>query len=276
MFIRTTDGIQLYAEESGSGTPIVFVHEYAGNYRSWERQVGRFSGAYRCVTYSQRGYPPSDVPLEASQYSQDLACGDLRAVLDAMGIERAHVVGHSMGAYTALHLGLDSPERCRSVVTISCGWGSTSDPTQRESLMAYAQEMGEMFQREPIEIAARKYLDSPMRRPFQRKDPTGFERLARSLSEHSSVGQALTLLNVQLKRPTLGDLQDRLAGFQPPLLIVVGEEDELCLGGSRVLERTVVGSELLTIPRSGHTLPLEEPDQVNAALADWFAAADAP
>jgi alpha-beta hydrolase superfamily lysophospholipase len=103
--IQTSDGVNLYYEEAGTGTPIVFVHEFAGDYRTWEPQMRRFSRAYRCVTYSQRGYPPSDIPDDAARYGQDFARSDVIALMDALKIDKAHVFGHSMGAYTALHVG---------------------------------------------------------------------------------------------------------------------------------------------------------------------------
>ncbi len=127
--ISTPDGVKLHVEEVGSGTPIVFVHEYAGDYRSWEPQLRHFSRQHRCVTYSQRGYPPSDVPSDPARYSQDLARDDVIAVMDALGIEKAHVVGHSMGAYTALHVGhpvsaaLPVGDRCRLRLGLDPGCG---------------------------------------------------------------------------------------------------------------------------------------------------------
>ena len=120
--VAARDGVRLYYEEAGSGTPVIFVHEYAGDYRTWEMQMRFFSRAYRCITYSQRGYPPSDVPTEAARYSQDIARDDVLALMDALKVSKAHIVGHSMGAYTALHVGINAPERCISVVAAGCGW----------------------------------------------------------------------------------------------------------------------------------------------------------
>jgi len=91
--INTADGVDLYYEEAGAGTPVVFVHEFAGDYRTWEPQMRRFSRSHRCVTYSQRGYPPSDVPEEPSRYKQDKFRDDVVAVMDGLKIDRAHIVG---------------------------------------------------------------------------------------------------------------------------------------------------------------------------------------
>ena len=206
--IAARDGTRLYYEEAGHGTPVVFVHEYAGDYRSWEAQMRYFSRAHRCVSYSQRGYPPSDVPEQAARYGQDIARDDVLALMDALKIDRAHVVGHSMGAYTALHVGINAPARCISVVAAGCGWGSTPDAKQREEMKALAAETGKMFAEEGIAAASAKYADAPMRQALKHKDPRGYAEFARMLAEHSALGHAQTMFNLQLKRPTLWEMED--------------------------------------------------------------------
>ncbi len=273
--ITARDGTRLYYEEAGSGTPVIFVHEYAGDYRSWEMQMRFFSRAHRCITYSQRGYPPSDVPTDAAKYSQDIARDDVLALLEALKIEKAHVVGHSMGAYTALHVGINAPTRCISVVAAGCGWGSSPDAKKREEMKALAAEVGKMFMKEGIAAAAAKYADAPMRQAQKNKDPRGYAEFARMLADHSAEGHAHTMLNLQLKRPTLWEMEAALKKFSVPLLIIVGDEDEPCIDGSVFLKRTAPTAGLLMIPRSGHNVPIEEPAMFNAALADLFAASEA-
>jgi pimeloyl-ACP methyl ester carboxylesterase len=273
--ITARDGTRLYYEEAGEGTAIVFVHEYAGDWRSFEPQMRHFARLHRCVTYSQRGYPPSDVPSEPARYGQDIARDDVLALMDALKIDKAHVVGHSMGAYTALHVGIAAPQRCISVVAAGCGWGSTPDAKQREAMKALAAETGKMFAEEGIQAAAAKYADAPMRHAQKHKDPRGHAEFARMLAEHSALGHAQTMFNLQLKRPTLYDMEDQLKRFAVPLLVIVGDEDGPCIDGSVFLKRTAPTAGLLVIPRSGHNIPSEEPAMFNAALADLFAVAEA-
>jgi pimeloyl-ACP methyl ester carboxylesterase len=272
--IATADGTKLYVEETGSGTPIVFVHEYAGDYRTWEPQLRFFSRSHRCITYSQRGYPPSDVPRDPERYSQDIARDDVIAVMDALKIDKAHIVGHSMGGYTVLHVGIHHPKRCLSVTAAGCGWGSTPDPVQREAMKALAADTGKMFAAEGIASAAAKYADAPMRQAHKNKDPRGWAEFARMLAEHSAEGHAHTMLNLQLKRPTLWEMEAELKALSVPLLVVVGDEDDLCLDGSVFLKRTAPKAALLVVPRSGHTITSEEPAVFNAALAELFAAVE--
>src|SRR5207302_3845738 len=125
--ITTDDGIKLYIEETGTGIPIIFVHEFAGSYRSWESQVRYFSRRYRCITYNARGYPPSDVPKDSGRYSQERARDDIRAVLDALKIDKAHVVGLSMGGFATMHFGMTYPSRARSLMIGGCGYGAAPD-----------------------------------------------------------------------------------------------------------------------------------------------------
>jgi pimeloyl-ACP methyl ester carboxylesterase len=273
--IAAADGTKLYVEEVGSGTPVVFIHEYAGDYRTWEPQLRHFARSHRCVTYSQRGYPPSEVPSEPARYSQDIARDDVVAVMDALEIDKAHVVGHSMGAYTALHVGIAYPGRCLSLTAAGCGWGSSADPATCDTMKVLAAETGKMFAEEGIVVAAAKYADAPMRQPHKNKDPRGWGEFAQMLSEHSAQGHALTMLCLQLKRPTLWEMEAQLKALSVPLLVVVGDEDDLCLDGSVFLKRTVPSAALLVIPRAGHTITSEEPAAFNAALAELFAAVDA-
>ena len=273
--ISARDGVRLYYEEAGSGSAVVFVHEYAGDWRTWEPQMRHFSRAHRCVTFSQRGYPPSDVPDKPEQYGQNIARDDVLALMDALKIDKAHVVGHSMGAYTALHVGMQAPARCLSVVAAGCGWGSTPDAKQREAMKALAAETGKMFAEEGIAAAAAKYADAPMRQAQKHKDPRGHAEFARMLAEHSAQGHAQTMFNLQLKRPTLWEMEDALKRFAVPLLVIVGDEDEPCIDGSVFLKRTVPTAGLLVVPRSGHNICAEEPALFNAAVAELFAAAEA-
>jgi len=197
------------------------------------------------------------------------------ALMDSLSIERAHVVGHSMGAYTALHVGLRHRERCISVTAAGCGWGSLPDPTAREAMRKTAVETAKMFSEKTMAEAAAVYGDGAMRQPQKFKDPRGYAEFMRMLSEHSALGHALTMAMLQAKRPTFWDLEADLKKFSVPLLIIVGDEDESCLDGSIFLKRTVPTAALLVMPRSGHNNPTEEPAAFNAALADLFAAAEA-
>src|SRR5262249_56605447 len=116
------------AGTTGRGAPLLLIHEFAGDHRSWEPQVRHFAGGSGCLTYAARGYPPSDVPGDPAAYSQQRAVADAIAALDGFGVGRAHVVGLSMGGFTALHLTLRHPDRVASAVIAGAGYWA---PPQR-------------------------------------------------------------------------------------------------------------------------------------------------
>ena len=273
--VSARDGVRLYYEEAGQGSAVVFVHEYAADYRTWEPQMRRFSRSHRCVTYSQRSYPPSDIPNDADQYSQDRFRDDVVAVMDALKIDKAHIVGHSMGALTAVLVGIQYPQRCLSVTAAGCGYGSSADRKIVEDTRAASRETGKMFAETDIKIAAAKYADGPTRQAHKNKDPRGYAEFVQRLSEHSAKGHSLTMINLQARRPTLWDIEAELKKFSSPLLIVVGDEDDWCVDASLFLRRTVPTAGLAVIPRTGHTLTVEEPERFNFELAEFFAAAEA-
>lgn len=269
--VTSRDGTRLYYEEAGAGTPILFIHEFAGDYRTWEPQMRHFSRSHRCVTYSQRGYPPSDVPEKGERYLQDIFRDDAVAVLDALKVDKAHVVGHSMGAATALHVGIHFPQRCISVTAAGCGYGSSPDPKVVEESRALSRQNGKMFAEVGMEQGARQYADGPTRQSQKHKDPRGYAHFVKMLSEHSALGHSLTMLNLQAKRPTLYEMEPALKKFTPPLLVIVGDEDEWCVDASIYLRRTVPTAGLVVVPRTGHTITSEEPEKFNAALEEFFA-----
>lgn len=266
----SSSGVRLYYESTGEGTPVVFLHELCGDARSWEPQVRHFARRYRCVTFDARGYRPSEVPAEASAYSQDLAVADVLAVLDHLSIEDAHLVGLSMGGSTALHVALRHPARVRSLVAASTGSGATRELGWREGI----EELAALYLEDRVK-AASSHGSAPGRVPFMVKDPRGWQEFLDRLQAHDPVGKANTMRGVQARRPNLLDMEEELSGLEAPMLVICGDEDEPCLEPSLFLKRTCSTSGLAVLPRSGHTLNLEEPDAFNALVDGFLAAVDA-
>ncbi|MGY9060738.1 MAG: alpha/beta fold hydrolase [Rhodospirillales bacterium] len=260
-YCTTNDGVKLYYEEAGEGTPILFVHEFAGDYRSWEPQVRHFSHNYRCITFSARGFTPSDVPADPEMYSQDIAREDIKAVLDSLDIQEAHVIGLSMGGFSALHFGMHYPDRVLSQVIAGCGYGAdegSSDQFKRETAVA-----ANRIETETMAVFGASYAVGPTRVQFQNKDPRGWKEFETQLCEHSSLGSANTMRGVQGRRPSLYALKESLQELTVPTLVLNGDEDDPCLGVSLFLKQAITSSALSLIPRTGHTCNLEEPALFN-------------
>jgi len=267
-YVTADDSIKLYYEEAGEGFPIVFVHEFGGDHRSYEPQIRYFARCYRCIAYNARGYPPSDVPDEEQDYSQERARDDIRAVVDGLGIDRAHVVGISMGGFATLHFGMAYPERARSLVVGGCGYGA--EPGKRGQFQAEAEAAAARFETLGIEATANSYALGATRVQLQNKDPRGWEDFRRMLAEHSARGSALTLRGVQKRRPSLFDLVEQMKHVRVPTLVMTGDEDDPCIAASILMKRTIPSAALVMLPRSGHAINLEEPALFNQFAEQFF------
>lgn len=268
----TDDGVKLYYEESGSGTPLIFVHEYAGDHRSWEPQMRFFSRYYRCVAFSARGYPPSEVPDDAEKYSQARACDDIRDVLAHLGAGAAHVCGLSMGGFAALHFGMAYGHRARSLVVGGCGYGA--EPAKREQFREEVNAAAAQIEKDGMARVSERYALGPTRVQFQNRNPRGWAEFARQLAEHSTRGSALTMRGVQGRRPSLWELQERMQKLRVPTLIVTGDEDDPCLEPSIMMKRAIPTSALAVMPSAGHTINIEDPDEFNRLVFNFLAAVD--
>ena len=262
------DGVGLYYEETGAGAPIVFVHEFAGDLRSFEPQVRYFSRRYRCIAYNARGYPPSDVPESFEGYSQERAPDDIRCVLDALEIEKAHIVGVSMGAFAVLHFGFAYPERALSLVVAGCGYGA--EPGKRRQFTEEASHTAAQFADKGMAEVAKTFGAGPARVQYLNKDPRGYAEFLKQLAEHSSVGSANTMRGVQARRPSLWGLVDKMKGLDTPTLIATGDEDDPCLEPGVLMKRCIKSAALVVLPNTGHALNLEEPDLFNRFCDDFF------
>ena len=269
MPLAPVNGINLYYEERGDGFPLVWSHEFAGDFRSWKAQVNFFSRRYRVITYNARGYPPSDVPERLDDYTQARSVDDLKGLLDHLGIERAHVGGLSMGGNVALNFGLAYPETARSLIVAGTGAGSTDPDAFRENVAARADAM-----RAGGMAAMDDYSNSQTRAQLRRKDPLGFDEFRRGLMEHSPLGSALTFAGVQGRRPTIFALEDKMRALDVPTLIMTGDEDEPCIETSVFMKRSIPKSGLAVLPQSGHAINLEEPDLFNRLVLDFLTAVE--
>lgn len=268
---QSVKGVKLYYEVTGDGFPIVFNHEFGGDYRSWEVQVGFFARRYKAITYNNRGYPPSEVPTDPEAYSEDIGTEDLYQLLRHLNISKAHVLGLSMGGNLTLNFGFAHPEMCASLVVAGCGSGSKNREQYEKITLARA----ELIEREGMKACAQLYSLGPTRIQFRRKDPRGWQEFGEQFAGHSAMGSALTLRGVQLRRRSIFTLETRLKQLQVPTLLLVGDEDEECIEPTIFMKRNIPRSGLMIFPQSGHTLNLEEPFLFNHVVSEFLTAVEA-
>ena len=273
-FIKTDDKVKLYYETVGKGEPIIFVHEFAGDFRSWEPQVNYFSRYNKCITYCARGYHPSEIPQNETQYSQERAWRDIISVMDNLNMKKANIVGLSMGGFATLHLGINAPDRVSSLVIAGCGYGAI--PIEKTSFNKEADfsnvslDTAQNILNKGMEKVGSEYALGPSRVQFQNKDPKGWQLFNDQLIKHDAIGSANTLLGVQNKRPNLYALEKEISDIEAPTFIINGDEDDMCLEVGLFLKRTIKTSGLLIVPKTGHTINLEEPALFNSQLLKFY------
>lgn len=271
-YATTDDGVRLYFEETGSGRPVIFVHEFAGDLRSYELQMRHFGKRYRCIAFNARGFPPSDVPEQVSSYSQARAADDILAVLDHIGERQAHVIGLSMGGFATLHFGLRHQERALSLCIGGCGYGA--EPDKRDAFRAEADVIAGMIRAEGMAAFAERYAYGPTRVQYQNKDPRGHAEFKAMLAEHSATGSANTQQGVQKERPSLYSLVEEMKRITVPALIITGDEDWPCLLPGILMKQSIPSAALAVMPNSGHAINIEEPEEYNRIVGDFLAQVD--
>jgi pimeloyl-ACP methyl ester carboxylesterase len=213
------------------------------------------------------------VPDDVEAYSQQNAASDILAVLDALSIPKAHVVGLSMGGFAALHFGLNFPDRALSLTVAGAGYGAEKE--FQDYFRGVSLEVARQFETQGAKAFSEIYGLGPSRVQFQNKDPRGWREFADELGTHSSKGAAMTMRGVQARRPSLYDLKDGLSKMVVPTLIVSGDEDDHCLQPGIYLKRTIPAAGLAVLPKTGHTLNLEEPALFNQVLTEFIATVEA-
>ena len=267
----SSNGVSIHYEVTGEGFPLVWSHEFAGDASSWEPQVRFFSRRYQVITYSSRGYPPSQVPSDPEAYSQENSVEDLHQLLRYLNIKEAHLGGLSMGGSVVLSFGMAHPEMCRSLIVASAGSGTTG----REQLISEWQTLSEEMLAKGMVQFAGEYAMGPARVQFKRKDPRGWGEFHAGLAGHSAQGSALTFRGVQIRRPTIYQMEEQLNQLRIPTLVMIGDEDEPCIEPAVFMKRHIPICGLSVFPQSGHTINLEEPDLFNRTVWDFLTAVEA-
>ncbi len=267
-----SDGARLYYETAGSGVPIVFVHEFSGDLWSWEKQIQHFSRRYRCVAFNARGYPPSDVPTAARAYSHGKAVDDVAAVMRALKLDKAHIVGCSMGSRTTLDFGLRYAEMALSLTMI--GIGSGGDPRQAD-FKEKAEARAKLYEEGGLAEVLKGLSVADNRIQLKRKNPRAFAEFRARFMNHSAAGNAMVTRHVMAKRPSLFGLEKKLARMKTPGLVVVGDEDGVAVESGMFLKRASPAIRLAVAPATGHLVNLEEPDLLHRLVEDFFALVEA-
>lgn len=264
----TIGEITLVYEDRGSGTAIVFCHEFAQNHTGWAPQVSALSRTHRTIAYSRTGYPPSDVPDAEGPYRFAESVGDLDRVIAEVAGDSVHLVGHGAGGNVALSFTLLNPTAVRTLTLVGAGAGSDESTVWKSAAEAFA----DAIESQPDSLRA-GIATAPQRQAFRDQDEAGWERFIETLDRLSRPGCARAMRGA-LSRPSFFEFEAELRTLETPVLLVLGDQDLPAFGGSLFVLRTAPRAALAVMPSCGHTENLERPTLLNRLLADFVMRAD--
>ena len=253
----------------GEGPPVVLLHGLACGKRMWFHQIRALRSHFRVIAYDQRGHGLTDAPANATDYSAGHLARDLVGVLDALKIERAAIVGFSLGGGPALALAASRPEQVSRLVLADVGAGA-DDPVKIETM---ARQWVTLIDQGKIDELVCEMLRSELFKFYARRDTRRRDHMAALFRATPPMGLRFLLSEVLAKRKSLFRLAEPLKSVRVPTLVVVGEYDYVCSKAAHLLARTIPNASLKIIKGSGHMSPLEQPTAFSAALVEFLSRA---
>ncbi len=251
---------------SGNGPPVVLLHGLGCGQRMWFHQKRALRRRFRVITFDQRGHGLSDAPAAATDYSAAHLTRDLIGVLDALRIERAAVVGFSLGGGPALALAASKPERVSRLVLADVGAGA-DDPVKIEAM---ARRWVALIDRGDADELVADMLRSELFKIYARGSERRRSHMAALIRATPVAGLRLMLSEVLAKRKSLFRLTSALQAITVPTLVLAGQYDYVCSKAARLLAQTIPGATLKIIAGSGHMSPLEQPAAFTTALLEFL------
>jgi pimeloyl-ACP methyl ester carboxylesterase len=252
---------------AGKGPPVVLLHGLGCGRRMWFHQILALQDRFRVIAYDQRGHGLTDAPAIATEYSAAYLARDLVGVLDALKIERAAIVGFSLGGGPALALAASKPERVSRLVLADVGAGA-DDPVKIEGMV---RRWVKLIDQGAADELVCEMLRSELFKIYARRNNRSLEHMAALIRATPLNGLRFTLSEVLAKRKSLFRLTDVLKAVRAPTLVVVGQHDYVCSKASKLIAQTIPNAALRIIEDSGHISPLEQPAAFTTALVEFLA-----
>lgn len=264
---RRVNGIDLHVEERGEGVPVVLLHGWPDSARLWRHQVDHLvDRGFRVVAPDLRGFGRSEKPAEVGAYAAPHAIADVVGLLDALGLSRAHIVGHDWGAFVAWMLAIRHPERVDRLVALSVPHPA-APRTMRQREMAWYQLF---FQFEGIAEAWLQADDWALLREFTRGDGD-LDRYIEDLSHPGALTASLNWYRANLA-PRLPGSAPSLPAVKAPTLGVWSTGDHYLDGDRMAASGAFVDAQWRyeCLEGASHWIPLDAPERLNTLLVEWL------
>ena len=255
---------------TGEGRPVTLLHGFTQSGHSWRELISKLPAGYRWIIPDLRGHGETQI-WRGAECSMDACTADLVKLWDALGVERSHLVGYSMGGRLALHVAARRPDRVLSVFTIGAHAGLEEDA--REGRRQGDEALAARIEKEGIEAFVNYWGSQPMFAGIERRGPTYAAEVRADRLRNHAAGLACSLRG--MGAGAMQPLWDDLAHVEFPCTFVAGQLDHGYVASARRLASTVANSRVEIVPRAGHSVHQERPDAVARLLAFHLAAATA-
>ncbi len=256
------DGLNIYYEVHGQGTPIVMIRGLGSNADHWYAQAPTFSRYFQVITFDNRGIARSSDP--GGDFTIPMMAADTLALMDTLALERAYIMGLSMGGMIAQELAINHPHRIKGLVLTCTHCGGTQQIGPSAEVAALFREM--IWEGTPeAKIKAAPSL-------FDRRTLEHSPEIPGYYSEVSLKHPAKPEILIKQWQAVLGhDTFNRLTGIMSPTLVLTGDSDLLIPpANSKILSERIPGAELRVIPGGGHQVLIEQPELCNEAILDFL------
>ncbi len=263
-YVRTDDRVRIYYEEHGSGTPLVLAYGIGGNAKMWDVNVPGLAARHRLILWEPRGHARSDSPADPAKYSFRGWALDLGAVLDHLGVRRAHVGGLSLGAGIATRFALAHPARVRSLV-ITNSSSASGLPLTWQNIVMRARSIEITLTQGMDAMAEFAMASNPNVSERVALDPDAKAEFYEEYRQLTPVGYANALRALL----AMDHITDALPRLRMPVLLVGGDRDP-SLGPMKVIHRKIRGSKLVVLSPASHFANRDQPEAWNRAVLDFL------
>jgi len=255
------NGTTLYYEVAGSGEPLVLVHGNFGDCRHWDYNFRELARKFKVIRYDVRGYGRSDSSPKGFQYKDH---ADLKALLDYLGIKKAHIAGFSMGSGIVINFALEYPEMCKSLIPVGpwvCGYTPST-------IQEFSRDFGQIpsiIEQGGTDAAAEQLIKFPIFKADASSDEVKefISEVAKNYSFLHWTGEGPVRIE-----PDAVNMLDRI---KVPTLIITSEYDiNACLEIAGLLDEKIENSMMVIIPGATHFMMMDKPQEFNNALVNFI------
>ena len=261
------NGVHWHVESRGDGIPLLLLHGFTGSSRTWDPFLPFWNGRFRTIAVDIVGHGKTDAPGDPSLYTMERTVDDLAAILDRLEVDKAAVLGYSMGGRLALSFAVLRPERVRGLVLESTSPGLKTEE-ERKARRKQDEELAERIEKNGIEWFVNYWENIPLFRTVKRLPADVQQKIREDRLRQRPEGLANSLRGMGTgAQPSWWD---RLETIPAPVLVMAGELDEKFVGIAREMVPRLARATFVAVKDAGHAIHAEQAETFRSVVQDYL------